>query len=158
MVSMAIPIQPLEYHSPNAVRPRSWFACNWWKVLSVIAAAIGIVAIVVIGVVVRYTTVLDRRLALARQHVALIAPAIASDPRFDDVEMEEFTYRQGCMMVSGSVDSSEALTALKAKILATSPPVDVYWAVGVLTSEQIERAKRLGLPKRRSTTSAITSK
>ncbi len=128
---MAGPRHQLDYYAPDGTRPRSWLARHWGKLLGAVAAMIALVVIVFYAVLFRYERVLDQRLALARQHIAVITPVIAADPRFANVELSEFTPYQGCIKVSGAVESSETLAALQAKIIATSPPVDVYWSVSI---------------------------
>lgn len=120
---------PLDYRSPDAAKKRSWFARHWLKIVCGAAALTAIPVILFYAILYRYSAALDQRLALADQHIALVKPMIASDPRFADVELNHFTTHQGCILVSGAVDSSEALAALQAKIIATSPPVDVNWHV-----------------------------
>jgi hypothetical protein len=82
----------------------------------------------------------SRNMRRAEQHIELIRPRIAADPRFARVRLGPFTADEGSLGVSGGVATQADLAALRAIIDASNPPVTVNYYVGVAETRPAERA------------------
>lgn len=68
----------------------------------------------------------------ARTDAARLRPLLAQDERFQRVELGEYTgglpdSAGGCLAICGTVRDAEAAEALRERILASSPLVELAW-------------------------------
>lgn len=74
----------------------------------------------------------DRNLSAADRQATLLLPIVHADARFRDIQINQFTANGGSLQVLGSVDNPAALSALKAIVIASKPPVKTRFTVFVL--------------------------
>lgn len=73
-----------------------------------------------------------RNMRLANQHIAVLKPLLASDPRYARVELHEFTGEGGPLLVIGRVESQADADAVKALVTRSHAPCPVVFHVLVL--------------------------
>jgi hypothetical protein len=76
----------------------------------------------------------QRNLARARNHAATLERQLASDPRFARVVFGDYTGGPGsggCLAITGSVADADVAKALRDMVIASSPPVDLAWALDI---------------------------
>ena len=72
-----------------------------------------------------------RNMRTAAAHAERLRPDLSADSRFRDVTLGAYTGGLGSLIVLGRVDSEQDLAALRQILDASSPPVEVAWAVKV---------------------------
>lgn len=83
-------------------------------------------------------------IAAAERHLPSLQKLLKADGRFDEIELMGFTGSGGSIRVNGTVESEEALQALKVIVLSSNPPVTVLYHASILdpeTKKLIEQLK-----------------
>lgn len=79
-----------------------------------------------------------KNLAEAERVLPEVLGALAGEVRFRKVMVGVHTIDDGCLMAWGAVRTEEDLAALKARIAATQPPVNVNYRVEVLSEREFD--------------------
>lgn len=67
----------------------------------------------------------------ARQHADLLQQLIRDKPAFSRIQFSDGTMRGGCLIVDGTVPTSQDHDELKSLVDKSAPPVPVWWSVDV---------------------------
>jgi len=68
---------------------------------------------------------------LAEQHIVLLKPQLAAEPRFAELTLGSFTGEGGSLLVHGKVATQADADAANALIKASNPPCPVAFRVRV---------------------------